>query len=334
MIQQQEQATPLVMSGREWVMLLTLAALWGSSFFFFKIMVTALPPFTIVLGRVGFSALILNFWLMLRRDYMPNSSQIWSRFVVMGLLNNVVPFTLIVFGETRIASGLAAILNATTPIFTVLAAHWLTANERLTWGKVAGVAAGFAGVAVVIGRDAMTGLGNGDLLGEAACLLAAVSYGFAGIYGRCFKEINPIKVATGQITGSTLVLIPLVIIFDHPWTLPMPGTEIWSAMTGLVVLCTVIAYILYFRILATAGATNLLLVTLLLPVSALLLGWLALGESIAPRAFGGMALIGLGLAAIDGRPVRSIIEKCSRSPRQHIVSNRTDDHVFNDGDGI
>ena len=334
MIQQQEQATPLVMGGREWVMLLTLAALWGSSFFFFKIMVTALPPFTIVLGRVGFSALILNLWLMLRRDYMPTSPQIWSRFVVMGLLNNVVPFTLIVFGETRIASGLAAILNATTPIFTVLAAHWLTANERLTWGKVAGIAAGFAGVAAVIGRDAMTGLGNGDPLGEAACLLAAVSYGFAGVYGRRFKEINPIQVATGQITGSTLVLIPLVIIFDHPWTLPMPGTEIWSAMAGIVVLCTVIAYILYFRILATAGATNLLLVTLLLPVSALLLGWLALGESIAPRAFGGMALIGLGLAAIDGRPVRSIIEKCSRSRRQHIVANRTDDHVFNDGDGI
>lgn len=301
MAQQENGQTTPVMGGREWVMLLSLAALWGSSFFFFKVMVAALPPFTVVLGRVGLSALILNAWLVLRRDYMPASARSWGAFMIMGLLNNVIPFTLIVFGETRIASGLASILNATTPIFTVLAAHWLTANERLTLGKIAGVMAGFAGVAVLIGPAALAGLDSGDIAGDVACLLAAVSYAFAGIYGRRFRGLDPIKVATGQITGSMLVLIPLVVFVDRPWVLPMPSVGVWGAMIGIAVLCTVIAYILYFRILATAGATNLLLVTFLLPVSALLLGWLALGESIPPRAFGGMALIGLGLAAIDGR---------------------------------
>lgn len=252
----------------------------------------------------------------------------------MGLLNNVIPFTLIVVGETHIASGLASILNATTPIFTVLAGHWLTANERLTWGKIVGVVAGFAGVAVLIGPAALAGLGSGDILGEAACLLAAVSYAFAGIYGRRFRGLDPIKVATGQVTGSTLVLIPLVLLVDHPWTLPMPGTGVWGAMIGIAVLCTVIAYILYFRILATAGATNLLLVTFLLPASALLLGCLVLSESIEPRAFGGLALIGLGLAAIDGRLVSYISARNKKSNHKIPLSQPADAHIFNDGDGI
>ena len=289
------------MGRREWIMLLTLAALWGSSFFFFRVMVAELPPFTVVLGRVGLAALILNAWLALRRDYMPTSVRTWGSFVAMGVLNNVVPFALIVFGETRISSGLASILNATTPMFTVLAAHWLTTNEKLTFGKFAGVATGFIGVAVLTGPAALAGLGSEGLLGEVACLLAAISYAFAGIYGRRFKGSNPIKVATGQLSGSTLVLIPLVAFVDRPWTLPMPSAAIWGAMFGIAVFCTVIAYVLYFRILAAAGATNLLVVTFLLPVSALLLGWFVLGESIAPRAFGGMLLIGVGLACIDGR---------------------------------
>lgn len=334
MAQRESGSTALVMGGREWAMLLSLAVLWGSSFFFFKVMVAALPPLTVVLGRVGLSALILNVWLVLRRDSMPASARSWGAFVVMGLLNGVIPFTLIAFGETRISSGLASILNAATPIFTVLAAHWLTVNERLTLGKIAGVAAGFAGVAVLIGPDALAGLGSGDIIGEAACLLAAVSYAFAGIYGRRFRGLDPIKVATGQITGSTFVLIPLVVVVDRPWTLPMPGAEVWGAMIGIAVLCTVIAYILYFRILATAGATNLLLVTLLLPVSALLLGWLVLGERIAPRAFGGMALIGLGLAVIDGRLVRYTLAKSKNSRNGIKACNDVGIRLFHDGDGI
>jgi drug/metabolite transporter (DMT)-like permease len=289
------------MGYREWAMLLTLAALWGGSFFFFKVLVAELPPFTVVLGRVGLAAIMLNLWLASRGDFMPASPRLWADFIIMGVLNNVVPFSLIVFGETRISSGLASILNATTPMFTVVVAHMLTANEKLNRGKFAGVVVGFAGVAALVGPAALAGMGREDILGEVACLGAAVSYAFAGVYGRRFQGIPPIKVATGQVTGSTLVLIPVVALADRPWTLPAPDAATWGALIGIALLCTVIAYILYFRVLAAAGATNLLLVTFLIPVSAIMLGSLVLGEALLVREFAGMALIGVGLACIDGR---------------------------------
>jgi drug/metabolite transporter (DMT)-like permease len=294
-------ASAPAMGGREWVMLLVLAALWGGSFFFFKVLVAELPPFTVVLGRVGLAAVILNLWLGLGRDFMPASPRLWASFIVMGVLNNVVPFSLIVFGETRISSGLASILNATTPMFTVLAAHMLTANEKLTRAKFAGVMVGLAGVVVLVGPSALAGIGRDNAIGEVACLGAAFVYAYAGIYGRRFKGISPIKVATGQVTGSTLVLIPIVAIVDRPWTLPAPGAAAWGALIGIALLCTVVAYILYFCILAAAGATNLLLATFLIPISAILLGSLVLGEPLLVREFVGMALIGAGLAFIDGR---------------------------------
>ncbi len=295
-------STPqLRMGPTEWALLLALSALWGGSFFFFKVLVETLPPFTIVLGRVGIAAVALNLYLIVRRDPMPRSAATWRQFLVMGLLNNVVPFTLIVFGETRISSGLASILNATTPVFAVLSAHVLTANEKLTWSRGAGVLFGFVGVAVLIGPEALAGFGNQDLVGELSCLAAALIYGLAGIYGRRFKGIAPLKVATGQITASTLVLLPLAALVDRPWTLPMPGAAAGASLVGIALLCTALAYMLYFRILAVAGATNLMLVTFLLPISALLLGWLALGEQLAPTAIPGMVAIGLGLACIDGR---------------------------------
>jgi drug/metabolite transporter (DMT)-like permease len=294
-------APALVMGGREWVMLVALVVLWGGSFFFFKVLVTELPPFTVVLGRVGLAAIILNLWLVLRRDFMPASPQLWGAFVVMGLLNNVIPFSLIVFGEMRISSGLASILNATTPLFTVLVAHMLTANEKLTPGKITGVLIGFAGVAVLVEPSALAGLRSEDIIGGTACLVAALTYAFAGIHGRRFNGVPPIKVATGQITGGALVLIPVVAIIDRPWTLPSPSATAWGALIGIALLCTVLAYILYFRILVTAGATNLLLVTFLIPVSAIVLGSFALGETLSVRDFLGMAFIGGGLAFIDGR---------------------------------
>lgn len=299
--------TAPAMGAKEWTMLLALSVLWGGSFFFFKVLVEELPPFTVVLGRVGLAAIALNLLLLARRDSLPTEPGLWGAFLIMGLLNNVVPFTLIVFGETRISSGLASILNATTPIFTVLAAHVLTANEKLSWAKSVGVLFGFAGVAVLIGPGVLFGLGRGDLIGEAACLLAAFTYAFAGIYGRRFKGVPPLKVATGQITASTFVLIPLSMLVDRPWTLPAPSANVWMAFAGIALLSTALAYILYFRILATAGATNLLLVTFLLPISALALGVLFLGEAVTWQALAGMVLIGVGLAAIDGRLWRALV---------------------------
>jgi drug/metabolite transporter (DMT)-like permease len=192
-------------------------------------------------------------------------------------------------------------LNATTPIFTVLAAQFLTHNEKFNWNKALGVLFGLLGVAVLIGPTTIAVTGGGNVLGELACLGAALTYSFAGIYGRRFKSIPALKVATGQITGSTLVLIPLAAIVDRPWTLPMPNAHAWEAWVGIAVFSTTFAYMIYFRILAVAGATNLMLVTFLLPVSALLLGVLFLGETVKLPAIEGMLLIGMGLAAIDGR---------------------------------
>ena len=297
---------PLRMGTAEWSLLILLSVLWGGSFFFYKVLVAVLPLFTVVLGRVGVAALILNAWLLARGDPMPRSRRLWAQFLAMGLLNNVIPFSLIAFGEVRIASSLASILNATTPIFTVIAAHGPTDNEKATAGRLVGVLFGFAGTAVLVGPAATHGLGSGSLVGESACLLAAISYAFAGIYGRRFSGLVPLKVATGQITASTVVLLPVAAAIDRPWTMPLPGITVWLSILGIALLCTALAYIVYFRLLATAGATNLLLVTFLLPVSSLLLGWSVLGEMVVPSAFGGMALIGLGLAAIDGRPARRV----------------------------
>jgi drug/metabolite transporter (DMT)-like permease len=290
------------MTAAEWVMLLALSVLWGGSFFFTGIAVKELPPLTIVVLRVGLAAAILALTLRLLGLRLPRERRAWSAFFGMGLLNNAIPFCLIVWGQTHIASGLAAILNATTPLFTVIVAHVLTDDERITGNRLAGVLIGIAGVVATIGPGALLGLGS-DVLAQLAVLAAALSYAFAGVYGRRFARLGiaPIAAATGQVMASTVMLLPLALIIDRPWTLAMPGVATWSAILGTAVLSTALGYMLYFRILATAGATNLLLVTFLIPVSAILLGALVLGERLSAQHFLGMALIGAGLAAIDGR---------------------------------
>lgn len=290
------------MSPKVWAMLLTLSLLWGGSFLFVGIAVSDLPPFTIVVLRVGLAAVVLWLYLRLTGRRLPGGAPIWLAFLAMGLLNNVVPFCLIVWGQTQIASGLASILNATTPIFTVLVAHWLTADERLSGHKIAGVMLGIAGVTVMIGWDALAGLGTA-ILAQVAILLAALSFAFAGVFGRRFRamQIDPVATATGQVIGSTLILTPIALVAERPWTLAMPGAGTVLAILALAVLSTALAYVLYFRILAAAGATNLLLVTFLVPPSAILMGWTVLGERLAPQHFAGLALIIAGLAAIDGR---------------------------------
>jgi drug/metabolite transporter (DMT)-like permease len=306
------------MGAPEWLALFALSGLWGGSFFFFKVLVAELPPFTVVLGRVGIAALALNLLLWARRDPLRFPARQWGQFLVLGLINNVIPFSLIAFGETRIASGEAAILNATTPIFTILVAHFATPDEKLTPARSLGVLFGFLGAAVLIGVEALSRFGQGDLVGDGACLLAAAVYGLGAIYGRRFKGVPPLKIATGQVTASTMILVPLARLVDRPWMLPMPTAGAWMALFALALLCTALAYLLYFRILAVAGATNLVLVTFLLPGSALVLGAVFLGETVTATALAGMALIGLGLAAIDGRPlgaVRRLLDGSKHPPQ-------------------
>ena len=290
------------MGATEWGLLLFMSVLWGGSFFFAGVALAALPPLTIVELRVGIAAAELAIVIRALGLRMPREPAVWRAFFGMGLLNNVVPFCLIVWSQTHIASGLAAILGATTPLATVAVAHVLTADERLTGRRFAGVLVGLAGVVVMIGPDALAGLGV-DVLAQLAVLGAALSYAGAGVFGRRFKRLGvpPILTAAGQVTASSLMLLPLALVVDGPWTLAMPGWPVWGAVLGIATLSTALGYVVYFRILATAGATNVLLVTFLNPVTAIVLGTWVLGEHLAPRHGLGMALIGFGLAAIDGR---------------------------------
>jgi drug/metabolite transporter (DMT)-like permease len=295
------------MTAFEWVMLLALATVWGGSFFFNGIAVRELPVFTVVVSRVALAAIILLVIMRLRGERIPRDRRVWTAFFGMGLLNNAIPFSLIVWGQQHIASGVASILNASTPLFTVILAHVLTHDERMTGGKLSGVLIGFIGVAVMIGTDAFRNFGV-NVAAQLICLAGAISYAFAGIYGRRFRAmgISPMSTATGQVVASSLIMLPLVMVVDRPWTLQAPSLIAIGALIGVAAISTALAYVLYFRILATAGATNLLLVTFLIPVSAILLGTLILGEVLLARHFAGMALIGIGLAAIDGRPWKAV----------------------------
>jgi drug/metabolite transporter (DMT)-like permease len=289
------------MGAFEWAMLIALSILWGGSYFFVGVAVAELPPLTIVTLRVELAAIALWGIALVMGLRPPKSAGVWVAFLGMGLLNNVIPFVLIVWGQTQIASGLASILNATTPLFTVIVAGVLLPDERATPLKLVGVVVGFIGVAIMMGIPVMGD--GGSTIAQVAIIVAALSYAFAGVYGRRFKAmaVNPIVTAAGQVTASALVMVPIAFIVDGPLDIAGPSSETWASIIGLAVLSTAVAYVLYFKLLESAGATNLLLVTLLIPVSAILLGSLFLNETLEVVHFVGMALIGLGLSAIDGR---------------------------------
>ena len=297
-----QDTQPLTMTIADWTLLIVLSVLWGGSFFFAKIVLFELPPLTVALGRVALAAAILVLLARATGTALPLRRSAWLRFVPLGLFNNALPFVLIFWGQTHIASGLAAILNATTPLFTVLVAHVATADDKLTRARFAGLVSGFIGVVIMIGPD-LRDLGV-HVGAQLACLVAALSYAVSGVYGRRLRGEGALTIATGQLVVSTIILAPVALIVDRPWTLALPGPAAWAALIALAALSTALGYLIYFRVLARAGATNVLLVTFLIPVSAILLGTLVLGEEIAARHFAGMAAIALGLAAIDGRPAR------------------------------
>jgi drug/metabolite transporter (DMT)-like permease len=286
------------MAGRDWAMLLALALVFGSAFFFQKLALGSLGPLTVACGRVGLGAAILGGVAAWRNRALPRAGRTWLTLLVMGALNNAIPFGLICWGQTHIESGLAAILNATTPIFTVLAAH-AAGQERLTLRRFAGVGFGFIGVAVLIGPESLGHLDPTNLA-EIAVLLAAASYAGAGIWGRRLRELPVEVAASGMLAGAFLLLLPLVLALERPWHFA-PTLPSLAAVAALAVFSTVVAYLLYFTLLRRVGPTNLLLVTFLLPVVALALGAAFLGERVEPRDLAGLALILAGLGAIDGR---------------------------------
>jgi drug/metabolite transporter (DMT)-like permease len=290
------------MGARDWAMLLLLSFLWGGSFFFISVAVSELPPFTLVTMRVGLAAVTLWLVLLVSGYPIPKSPEVWRAFMMMGLLGNALPFSLIAWGQTHIGAGLASIINATTPIFTILIAGAFLSDEHITPRKMLGVTAGLAGVIVLIGPSALLELGT-NTMAQLAVIGAAVSYSCATVFGRRFKAmgISPLDTAVGQVTASTIILLPVVWWIDKPLQLANPSLQVWLSILALAIFSTAFAYILFFRILSSSGATNVVLVTFLAPVTASLLGWLMLDEQLQAKHFIGMACIGLGLAIIDGR---------------------------------
>jgi drug/metabolite transporter (DMT)-like permease len=291
----------------EWGLLLFLSLIWGGSYFFNAIAVSALPPFTVVACRVTIGALLLIAVVHATGRRLPAGGAVWRQLFTMGLLNNAIPFSMIVWGQREIASGLASILNATTPLFTVIIAHYATADERMTPLRLGGVIVGFAGVAIMIGGDALAGVA-GHLPAELSVLAASIAYAVSAIYGRRFARmgLQPLSTAAGQVSAAAIIMVPLALVIDQPWHLAMPAPHVFAALIGIGAISTCLAYTVFYRILATAGSVNLMLVTLLIPVSAILLGAIFLGERLDANHFIGIGAIALGLIAIDGRLFRAL----------------------------
>jgi drug/metabolite transporter (DMT)-like permease len=303
------------MNRSDWLLLLALAAIWGGAFFFIGVAVRHVPPLTYVWLRLTIAAAAMWLFLAFKGQPVGLPREVWGSILLLAILNNALPFALFGWGQTHIASGLASILNATTPIWGVVVAHILTQDERMSPRKIAGVLLGFGGVATMIGPSLLSNLGS-SALAQLACVTASLSYALAAVWARRFKRmgVSPLSVTTGQLTAGALVMLPVSMIVDRPWLHAVPPLSAWGAIVALALLCTAFGYVLYFRLIDSAGATNALLVTLLVPPVAILLGGLFLNETLAPQDFLGLALIALGLAAIDGR-LLSLLSGWRRLPK-------------------
>jgi drug/metabolite transporter (DMT)-like permease len=283
----------------DWLLLVLLSILWGGSFFFVAIAVREIPPLTLVLARVALAAAVLVPVAAMLGQRLPGTLRAWRPYVALALFNNVLPFSLIVYGQTTIASGLASVLNATTPLFALLVMRAF-AGEALTPAKLGGVLIGIAGVGILMGPGALSADAAGTV-GMLCVLAGALSYGFAALWMRRFKAVPPLTTAAAQLVCSVFLLLPVAGVVDRFWAMPVPGWTAIAAVLGLAAFSTALAYIVFFRISASAGPTNVMLVTLLIPVSATALGTLVLDESLAPHQVAGALVIASGLAAIDGR---------------------------------
>jgi len=286
----------------EWILLFILGGFWGCTFFFNEIAILELPPLSIILFRVGLASIILWIVVFASGITIQRSRDVWVALGIMAAINSAIPFFLIAWGQIHITGGLASILIATSPLFAVVGAHYWTRDEGLTPGKIIGILAGLIGVVFLLGPELLGDIGS-DLIGQLSVLAAAICYAGSAIYGRRFATfgVPPLFVATGQMTMATVLLVPFTLIVDQPWTLANPSLPVWGAIISLAVVSTTFAYLIYFRILANAGAINILLVNFLVPVSALLLGIFVLGETLTIEQVIGLACIVVGLVTIDGR---------------------------------
>lgn len=293
-------ATSPVLTPISALMLLALAIVWGGSFFFAEVALSELPPMTVTLFRVALAVPVLLVVVWRKGLHLPRSPRLWGAYLVMGALNNAIPFTLIFWGQTQIESGLASILNGTTAVLGAVVAGLLLKDEPLTPRKLVGAGFGLAGVAAIMGLDLLSGL---DLshLAQLAIVGAALSYAFASVWGKVQLAGQPPQMnALGMLIGSTVVMVPLALWVDGAPRLDL-SFHVWAALIGVATLSTGLAYLLYFAILVRAGAANLMLVTLLIPPFAIALGAAFLDEVLTSSAYLGFTLIGLGLVITDGR---------------------------------
>ncbi|MEM8849903.1 MAG: DMT family transporter [Pseudomonadota bacterium] len=299
-------------STRAWAELLLLGLVWGASFLAIRTALDEIPFVTSVAYRVGLAALVLWGYVLARRLPLPSAPRAWAALFVMGLLNNVIPFSLMAWGQLHIETGLTSILNAGTAVFGVVAAALFLADERLTARRAIGVTIGFLGVTTAIGLE---NLASFELRSAAqlAVVAGTISYALAGVWAKLnLKDLAPQVQAAGMLTGSSLVMIPAALLIDGP---VLPGqADTWIAILYYSIIATAFAYLLYFRVLAMAGSGNLMLVTLLIPPVAILLGVWIRAEALSPNVYAGFALLALGLAILDGRLLRALTRAATRSP--------------------
>jgi drug/metabolite transporter (DMT)-like permease len=288
------------MTAHEWLLLIFLSFLWGGSFFLAEISLREMQPLTLAFLRMAVAALALALAVAVLRLSYPRRLSTWGAFFVMGAFSSCIPFALMYYGQSHITGAHASILNATAPLFTGILAHIFTRDEKLNTRRTLGVLAGMCGVAVIVGPSAVLD-GDTQILPQAAVLGAAFCYGIAGVYGKRFWGISPVVTAFGQLVFGAVFMLPAMLLIEHPFSRPLPGLVTIAAIVALALLSTALAFIVYFRILTRAGATNAVLVTLLVPVSAILLGVVILKEIPDARQFSGMALIACGLLIVDGR---------------------------------
>lgn len=308
-------SSKLTMTAGDWLLLVILSILFGGAFYFVEIAVPEIPPLTLAFCRCLIAALFLYVYVKVSGLSFPAGASIWASLLVLAVLNTVLPFGLIFWGQTHITSSLASILNATAPLSSIVLAHLATTDERMTVRRATGVAIGFTGVVIMIGVDALGEVGA-DVLAQLAVLGAAFCYAASGVYGRRFKAYPPSVISASILALGAIVLMPIIAIVDRPWELPVPSMAAMGSTLALGVLSTGLAFLIYFRVLGRAGAVNFQLVAFLIPVSAILLGVSLLGEELTLSQIVGMAAIAIGLAVIDGRPWRALKGLFGAAPRE------------------
>ncbi len=293
------------MSGRDWTLILGVSLIWGGAFFLNALGLRGFPTTTLVFVRMAVAALPMLLVIRLTGQSLPRGWAAWRGLTLLGTLNIVVPFILFTWAQTKIDSGIASVLNATTPLWGIVAAHFLTDTEKATPARILGVVLGVTGVGVMMGPSLSGGLSD-QSLALIACLVATLCYALASIVALRLNigGMTPLSLTTGQLVVAAIIMLPIMLAVDQPWTLPMPSGESILALLVLALFSTSLAYWFYFKLLESAGASNALLITFLMPVTAILLGIAFLGERMTGAQMAGMALIAAGLVVMDGRVFR------------------------------